>query len=335
MPVKESQREDWYENRRILRRVSPNKKCSSRDKHNRDNSQRYRYRQISSQRQNNLSNSKDRVNKFSSPQTFSSGLNDSIDDKSEISAANATIVTYESWDSMAMFQPTQYSPKLKTKNDNNNNSFKENNFGNQKQQRHQSSNKNGKRSHNYDSSRVEHYTIKKWLCLNEMNNFTSQGQNQLKNIQLRISNSTMPSTSSQNDVNSHSQSSSGKKYHNNFNVNKCDDSYKRDYLVPNIGQNMKKLNEKCSILSIRKKLKTDSKLINDELVKVNEKCKKICNNLGFTSIAKNLRLNYLRATGRAAKNGHKIISDITNGKFNEYFFGPKLSVLQANYILFK
>ena len=264
---------------------------SHRNKYqNKYDSERYKYRQIS-EAENGLSSNHNYVKttrNFNnrSPNSELSGAK--INKNNEIeSVADATVVTYESWDSLAMFQPKKserkkariidcvqgnggtYSFKklLKSINEECRNQSKYD-LRSFKKIKENSKNQFSKKD-NLRMSKLEHYTIRKWLNKNESKYSKYSAHNQLKNMQMKFSSSsnleTTPSTVS------------------------TVESDKNDSILRSFDNN-KVLNQ--STKNTNSKLKNN---FNSNLASYQKDNKIVHHNNGFISIARNLRMSYLKA----------------------------------------
>ena len=284
-------------------------------KHYQHDSQRYKYRQISEAGENNLNNvskvNNNRLSKLNSEISESTTSNNNPnkcsaeDDDSSKSIANATVVTYESWDSLAMFKPKVIEKKIKVYSDLNETrgtySFKKM-LKRINDERISKKQDNGKKSlkkvkektksksdgtrplrnkscHGVSVSKVEHNTIKNWLIKNESKYAKYSAHNQLKNIQMKISSSTFETIPS---------------------LLSSDPDKNSDPILNNINKVLRTPST-SQVSRIKQQLLQNiqrSSQNKERIVKNN-------NDGGFTSIAKNLRNTYLKAAGKVIKGVYK------------------------------
>jgi hypothetical protein len=265
---------------------------------------RYKYRQIS-EAENDLNNNHHYVKKICNRNIYRSQPNAEYTEakinknNNEIeSIADATVVTYESWNSLAMFQPKTSERKkariidcvqgtgetynfkklLKSIDEDckNRSKFDLRSF---KKTKETPTKNHFLKSNNHRMSKLEHNTIRKWLNKNESKYSKYSAHNQLKNIQMKFSSSsnfeTIPST----------ESSVG-------------ESVDSDSILKNF-ENNKVLNQSTK----NKSIKIDNNNSSNLHRGLSQKDNKIFNNNnGFISIARNLRMSYLKAAaGRIVK----------------------------------
>lgn len=306
---------------------------SQKKKYQNYDSQRYKYRQINnSEAENDLSNNKhDDRNKSPitevSVTTTSNNNNNNNHDKDSV--ANATIVTYESWDSLAMFQPQRtmmrkakvidsahpskgtYSFKKMLLRFNEECANKPKNMVSLKQVKQSSKSKNQSRKNfmkkgDYAYSKLEHNTIRKWLNRNESKYGKYSAYNQLKNMQMKLGFASLETIRS----------------------NEASDYVENDCILKNINKPVANINNKNKVLHSQSTKSHVSRikhqLFNNLQKSLSQKQKdsKIVNsNNGFISIAKNLRMSYLKATaGKIAKGVYKRKESFKIGKINTEYF---------------
>ncbi len=238
-------------------------KKENKKKNFQHDSQRYKYRQI-----NNIENNLNNVGRPSLKRdSITTPTTTSNNNHVEESTANATVITYESWNSMAMFQPTKSTKINNATHDSYN--FKKmlkrinDESVEKKEKKKKLSLKVDKKSilNNCSVSNVEHSTIRNWLSRNETKYSKYSAQNKLKNMQMKISFSnleTIPSVES--------------------------DENNNDSILDKIQNN------KLLIVPSRSNISKIKEKLFHNLYKSSEREKN-----GFISVAKNLRMSYLKA----------------------------------------